>query len=475
MTSMAALFYIVSVTAYISFRKETLCKSKSTSFRKYLSLFISILSGLFSFLSKENTVVLPITLLLTDYLFFFNLTDADRRDKIKRIYVFSFLFLLGLVAYFGTKPIFSYLNGYGHRNFTLTERLLTEPRIVFFYLYLIIFPDVGLLTLNHDFPISKSITDPIQTLFALLAIVFLMATAYLLRKKYNLMSFVIVWYFGNLVIESTIIPLELIFEHRTYLPGVLIFFMISFGIVYVSTHVLKKRKALLLTSLLLILYGNGTYLRNMIFRTPISLWQDVVQKSPNLARAHANLGKAYMDYGYNSEARAAFEKALRIKPDMTEPMLNLGKLYLNNFGMIDEAVVLFKKAQRLKSEGVFGCMGLGDAYMKAKDYRKAEHYYSVALKRRNFFVPAINSLGIAKIYLGKKDEAVKLFKYGIMIDPTHAEFYFNLSKLYSNDKRYSDAIQILERYLSRNGDSKREKALLKEIKQKAQSTSAFEK
>ena len=62
-----------------------------------------------------------------------------------------------------------------------------------------------------------------------------------------------------------------------------------------------------------------------------------------------------------------------------------------------------------------------------------------------------------------------------MIDPTHAEFYFNLSKLYSNDKRYSDAIQILERYLSRNGDSKREKALLKEIKQKAQSTSAFEK
>ena len=474
MTSMAALFYVVSVTGYISFRKETLSQSKSASFRKYLSLFISILSGLFSLLSKENTAILPITLLLTDYLFFYNLTDADRRKKLERIYVLSFFLLLVLVAYFGTKPLLSYLNGYGHRDFSLTERLLTEPRIVFFYLYLILFPNVGRLTLNHDFPISKSITDPIQTLFAILAIVLLVAMAYLLRKKYNLMSFVIVWYLGNLVIESTIIPLELIFEHRTYLPGVLIFFLISFGIVYVSTNILKKRKALLLTSLLLILYGNGTYLRNVIFSTPISLWQDVVQKSPNLARAHANLGKAYMDYGYNSEARAAFEKALRIKPDMTEPMLNLGKLHLNNIGMIDEAVVLFKKAQRLKPEGVFGCMGLGDAYIKAKDYRKAEHYYTVALKRRNFFVPAINSLGVAKIHLGKKSEAVKLFQYGITIDPTNAEFHFNLSKLYSNEKRFSDAIQILESYLSRNGDSKRETTLLKVIKQKSHSTDAVE-
>ena len=471
---MAALFYVVSVTGYILFRKETLSQSKSASFRKYLSLFISILSGLFSLLSKENTAILPITLLLTDYLFFYNLTDADRRKKLERIYVISLFLLLVLVAYFGTKPLLSQLNGYGHRDFSLTERLLTEPRVVFFYLYLILFPNVGRLTLNHDFPISKSITDPIQTLFALLAIVLLVIMGYLLRKKYNLMSFVIVWYLGNLVIESTIIPLELIFEHRTYLPGVLIFLLISFGIVYVSTNILKKRKALLLTSLLLILYGNGTYLRNMIFSTPISLWQDVVQKSPNLARADANLGKAYMDYGYNSEARAEFEKTLRIKPDMTEPMLNLGKLYLNNFGMVDEAVVLFKKAQRLKPEGVFGCMGLGDAYMKAKDYRKAEHYYTVTLKRRNFFVPAINSLGIAKIHLGKKGEAVKLFQYGIIIDPTHADFYFNLSKLYSNEKRFSDAIRILERYLSRNGDSKRETALLKAIKQKSQSTDAVE-
>jgi tetratricopeptide (TPR) repeat protein len=474
MTSMAALFYIISVTGYISFRRQTLSDREKAPFKKYLSLSISIISGVFSFLCKENSAVLPLTILFTDYLFFYNLSAGQERKNLKKIYAMSLFLVLAVLAYAGPKELISSLETYKNRDFSLTERLLTEPRIIFFYLYLLFIPSINLLNLNHDVLISKSLFNPPQTLIAISFIVLLVMAAYFLRRRYNLLSFIIVWFLGNLVIESTIIPLELIFEHRTYLPGVLIFLLISFGIVYVSTNILKERKALLFTSLLLILYGNGTYLRNMIFSTPISLWQDVVQKSPNLARAHASLGKAYMDYGYNSEARAEFEKTLRIKPDMTEPMLNLGKLYLNNFGMIDEAVVLFKKAQRLKSEGVFGCMGLGDAYMKAKDYRKAEHYYSVALKRRDFFVPAIHSLGVAKIHLGKKDEAAKLFQYGIKTDPTYEEFHFNLSKLYSNEKRFSDAIQILERYLSRNGDSKSGTALLKVIKQKSHSTDAVE-
>jgi hypothetical protein len=304
MTSMAALFYIMSVTGYISFRMQTLPNAKEPTFRKVLSLSISIISGICSILSKENTAILPVTILLTDYLFFYNLTDEDKRKTIKITYAISFFLLLGLLAYFGTKPLLSYLNGYGHRDFSLIERLLTEPRIVFFYLYLILFPNVGLLNLNHDFPISESIVDPIQSLFAVLGIVFLVVMAYLLRKKYNLLSFVIVWYLGNLLIESTIIPLELIFEHRTYLPGVLIFLLISHGIVYVSNNLFKNNKVILATSLLLILYGNGTYLRNIIFSTPLSLWQDVVQKSPNLPRAHANLGRAYMEAGHHLEAKS---------------------------------------------------------------------------------------------------------------------------------------------------------------------------
>jgi len=229
MASMAALFYIISVTGYIFFRNQTLSKEKISLFRKYAGLSIAIISGICSFLSKENAAFLPITILLLDYLFFFNLVDEDKRKKLKRVYTISIFLLMAVIAYAGTGRIMGYIHGYGHRDFSLIERLLTEPRIIFFYIYLLFIPNASLLNLNHDILISKGIINPPTTLFAIAGIILLVIIACIARKKYNLLSFVIVWYLVNLVIESTIIPLELIFEHRTYLPGVLVFFLISFG------------------------------------------------------------------------------------------------------------------------------------------------------------------------------------------------------------------------------------------------------
>jgi tetratricopeptide (TPR) repeat protein len=467
MTSMAALFYIISVTGYIFFRMQTLKSGKGTFIRKYAGLLIAIISGTCSFLSKENAAFLPIAILLVDYLFFYNLFDEDQKKKLKRIYAVSIFLLLAVIAYAGTGRIMGYIHGYGHRDFSLIERLLTEPRIVFFYIYLLFIPNVGLLNLNHDILISKSIVNPPDTLIALLGIVLFVITAFVSRKKYNLFSFVIVWYLGNLIIESTIISLELIYEHRTYLPGVLVFFLMSFCLVYVSTKILKNKKAILLTSFLLILYGNGTYLRNFVFSTPFSLWYDVVQKSPNLARAHANLGKAYMDLGYYLEAKEELEKAVKIKPDMIEPLVNLGNLCFDKLEMKDEAMALFKRAQRLDSESILGRMALGGAYFKLKEYKMAEHYFDVVVKRLNFFVPAINNLGVVKVRLEKKDEAIDVFQYGIRMDPTYEKLYLNLAKLYSDENRYAEAIEILKQYKAMNGNSRRVKGLLEVIEEKA--------
>ena len=68
MTSMAALFYIVSVTAYIFFRKETLSHESPSNIKKHSSLFIAIVSGLFAFSSKENAAFLPIMVFFIDRL-----------------------------------------------------------------------------------------------------------------------------------------------------------------------------------------------------------------------------------------------------------------------------------------------------------------------------------------------------------------------------------------------------------------------
>lgn len=467
MTSMAALFYIISVTGYISFRRQTLSDREKSPFKKYLCLSISIISGVFSFLCKENSAILPLTILFTDYVFFYNLSAEQERKNLKKIYAISLFLVLAVLAYAGPKELISSLETYKTRDFSLTERLLTEPRIIFYYLYLLFIPNINLLNLNHDVLISKSLFNPPQTLIAISFIVLLVMAAYFLRRRYNLLSFIIVWFIGNLVIESTIIPLELIYEHRTYLPGVLIFFLISFSFVYVSKNIVRNEKVILCVALLLILYGNGTYLRNFVFRTPISLWYDVVQKSPNLARAHANLGKHYMDRGLNLEAKREMTKALEIDPNMPEPLVNLGQLYLNEFGMKDKAISLLKKAQRETPDTVAGCMALGDVYLKFKDYEKAEHFYTIVIKRLSCYLPGINNLGIVKIELGKKEEAFKLFRHGMKLDPTYQNFYLNLAKLYSDEKRFSDAIDTLKQCQEINGNSRKAKGLLETIKQKA--------
>lgn len=479
MTSMAALFYIISVTGYFIFRINTLPERENSVIQRYTGLIISILSGICALLSKENTAMLPVVILIADYLLFFRNGTHRQKEKLIRIYIISIIILLTLFTVFGLKPLLLYVGGHDRfvnlqRDFTPIERLLTESRVVFLYLYLLLIPDVSLLNLNHDIAISKGLIDPPQTILALFGILFLVIAAFFLRKKHNLLAFAIVWYFGNLVIESTVIPLELIFEHRTYLPGIVIFFLMSLGIVYVSNNILRKRKTILFVSILLFLYSHGTHIRNVLFKNPISMWLDVVDKSPNLARGHSNLGNIYRIRGYEEKAIEELEKAIELKPTMIEPHLSLGQLYLEKPGMEDKALKYFKRGQRLDIYTPRSRLGLGHAYMKFKDYKKAEHFFYSALQMTRYYPAAINNLGVVKISLGQQQEAEKIFKYGIKLDPSFEEFSTNLATLHLEEKRFSEAIQTLETYLKNNQNSRKAKVMLKTIREKAEAANAVE-
>jgi tetratricopeptide (TPR) repeat protein len=474
MTSMAALFYVVSMIGYLSFRMKTLEKGEGGGAVKYVGAAVCIVGGAFSFMSKENSAILPVTILLSDYVLFYPLADEPGRARLRRIYGVSILLMLGVLAYAGPKSMLFFLKAYKGRDFTLMERLLTQPRVVFFYLYLILIPNVGLLNFNHDYPTSTGLLDPPQTLGAIVGIGILLFLAILFRRKSNLFCMAIIWFLGNLVIESSIIPLEMVFEHRTYLPGVAVFLILSLGIVYLCKEVLKKDKAILATSLLLILYGNGTVLRNVVFSTRISLWLDVVEKSPNLARAHANLGIAYMDAGQHQKAMTEYQIAHKLKPTMVEPMINLGKLYIYRLGQEEKAIEMGKKALRQGTRSFYVPMLLGNAYFRQKNLQKAEHFYRLALKRWAFFVPAINALGVVKIHMGKKQEGVNLLKYGLGIDARDETLNTNLARYYADERQFSKAIAVLEKYLAINQNSRGARKLLNAVKKKAAAKSIGE-
>ena len=123
------------------------------------------------------------------------------------------------------------IEGYQDRTFTMSERVLTQFRVVLYYLTLLIFPLPSRLNLDYDFPLSRTVLDPPSTLISILVVLGLIGYGLWVAKKRPLVSFCILWYFGNLAIESSIFPLEMVFEHRLYLPSIGPFLLLSLGIV----------------------------------------------------------------------------------------------------------------------------------------------------------------------------------------------------------------------------------------------------
>lgn len=111
-----------------------------------------------------------------------------------------------------------------NRGWTTAERLLTEGRALFDYLYLLVVPRVLSTGLYNDgYVVSRGLFDPPTTLFALAAIGALLAVGIALRRRAPAVSCAILFFFAGHLLESTTIPLELYFEHRNYLPALLLF------------------------------------------------------------------------------------------------------------------------------------------------------------------------------------------------------------------------------------------------------------
>ena len=220
MTSMAAMFYLLSMIFYIKGRL-------SLGRRKILYYGGMGLSGLLSIFSKENAFILPFFIALYE-IFFFRKWERGflTRPVIK---IFLILIGLGLIGFIllGGRVINLINEGYQYRDFTMSERGLTQLRVVLHYLTLLIFPISSRLNLDYDFPVSKSLFNPPGTFFSLVVILFFIGIGVWKMKRWPALSFFIFWYFGNLVIESSIIPLEMVYEHRLYLPSIGPIFLFS--------------------------------------------------------------------------------------------------------------------------------------------------------------------------------------------------------------------------------------------------------
>ena len=455
MASMAGMFYIVSMYLYLKGR------TSERRVLQYLYFFLCFFAAALAFGSKENAAMLPISI------FFFDLfiIQGLSKESIKRnSVVFLALLLVPLVLALILKgpSVFSgnnLVSSYEHRAFTLGERLLTEPRIILFYISLLFYPMPDRLCINHDIAISHSFIDPPTTIVSILIILGILCLSVLKSRQWPFVSYCIIFFFINHLIESSIFPLELIFEHRNYIPSMLFFAPVAILLLRALQLFNKKKsmQVIMCIFIILVLVGQGhsTFVRNVIWKTEESLWMDAVDKNPNLPRPYHNLAKYYGDMGNRKKEMPLYHKALTLERDPNYPSdhmthYNLALAYIS-MDQKEKALEHLRKVIEL-APGFSGAYNnLGVLMMEQGKYDEAFDNFIRALSCDENSAIAHNNLAVVLLKRGRLEDALIESRKALALQKDFTRAFYNLGIIYKYKKRFSKAKHYLGLALKKRG------------------------
>ena len=443
MASMVALFYILSLLLYV---KGRMAMRRNPGHRLIPGIFFigcAISTGC-AIATKQNAATLPLAIILYEWFFFQNLKLNWSRRQILWIGFFIIVFVGLVFWYLGENPMQRIFTIYGHRNFTLIQRIMTEWRIMIYYISLLLWAPPGRLNLDHDYPLSLSPIHPATTMLAFAAIISLLALAAYSAKKDRLIAFCIFWFFITQAIESTIIGLELIFEHRTYLS----FMMISLLFVMLTFRLVRNRPVavgLLITATLM--FSFWTYQRNQAWQDPVTFWTDCAVKSPGKSRSYKNLGVELDAVGDIYGAIIQYKRAIAIDPNDCETYFNLGSAF-NHQEDLDKAISCFMRALELKPDHIETHNNLANMLMQKGDIPGAISHFQVILNKHPDHVEANINMGAALARLGQIDAAIRHYQTALKSDPNNPEAHNNMGVLLAQKRMFTEALEQFKRALA---------------------------
>lgn len=363
----------------------------------------ALLSYVLALLSRENSLVFPLLLLLYHYSF---------KKKVK---IDKFLPILGLA--------FIYIA----LRFTLLKTLLSSTstittlfqRIPGFFVAITDYARLMLLPFGLHMEYGNNVFSFLnpRAILGVGIIVFLLTSAFIARRKeQKLISFSIFWFFIALLPSSNLYPVgSYMAEHWMYLPSLGVFLISAKGLTFLYRAGNTKIPAILLSVCLLIFYSSLTFHQNNYWKEPLTFYERTLKYAPNSIKSYNNLGNLYQRLGQKEKAITAYEKAIKINPNY-----NFGEVY-NNLAVIyaslnqkEKAIDLFKKAIELNP-------------------RRPEIY---------------TNLGIMYVSFGKRQQAIAAFKKAIELNPNYAIAHINLSIAYFNQQQYDLALEHCEKAIA---------------------------
>lgn len=346
MTLLSATFILIGTITYLHGRERITDTGQSPS-KQNLGIVIAgvgiIGGGSLAVLAKENGALLPLYILTLETTL---LTKHPWPNRLKK---WRFAGLHGpwiLMAAYLLTHWQSVMGHYASRTFTLSERLLTQTRVVTDYLRLIVAPKFHELGLFHDdYTTSLSLTEPPSTLWCLVFLAALLLTALVLHKRIPWISFGILWFFVGHLMESTFLPLELYFEHRNYLPLFGIAFLAAWAIqaLYYLTRQLRTR--MLSASLGILLVGQWAFMsydESQLWGDPMRQALVWSEENPKSARAMLNWGNRLYMFHRVDEAEQLLQHYGQLQTDDATALLIQLKIhcdYPKRPILIDEAYI----------------------------------------------------------------------------------------------------------------------------------------
>lgn len=360
MAQLSTLWVVYVCLAYIYART-----SNSEIIKAVLFWLLVPVGALLALFSKENGALLPFFLVLIEWFVSGRVGRGGRQDSLARIFV---VLLPSLSAIVLVTLFWGQLTNYGPRDFTLIERLLTQAQVVWFYIGQLLLPRLSAMGLYLDYwPISRGLDYKVLLSLAGLGCTLFMVVW--LRRLIPVFSFGVCWFFIGHLMESTFIPLEMVFEHRNYLP--------AWGLLLavVSLLSLMANRYFRLCCILLMVFCLGfTYLTiervgYWKSRESLAVISSVYHKDS--FRAGMELASATVNAGHVALARDYTREAILVDPSKIGANIFLLISYCNDqdvpVGMLDSTL----RAVESRELKVYGAMAMRTLMIKVANDRCA--------------------------------------------------------------------------------------------------------
>lgn len=403
-TSLATLFYLLTIALYLSFRT-----SRNRNSRLVFLIF-ALVAAICAMKAKEIAFTLPVMLIMIELFFL-------KGEKSRRLLgLLPFMLAMAIIpatvlklsesSYtVGSSALERGTNLVNFSKITTHDYFVTQLRVIITYLRLLFLPVQQ--NLDYDYPLYHSLLDyrivlSMTVLFAVVSVgIWLFRRSLRERGKLHvqmrLISFGIFWFFITLSVESSVIPIDdLIYEHRVYLPSVGMILAFVAGLDMIRDKMTGRiggmsRLAVLLPIPVVLVLATATIIRNDVWKT---IWVDTAKKSPQKARPFNNHGDYLMKISRPGEAIPWFKQAIAREPGNVDAHLNLGAAY-SDIGSFDEALDALNFVIDRRPDDYLAWSNLGTVYIRKGNINKAVEMYRKSLAIKPGHVPVQNNLNQA--------------------------------------------------------------------------------